>query len=134
MSPGPARSHAAALLALLSAAPGVTAHDGAVPDGAAPPYVVLRTSSGPRTRTGLRAVSDLVTVDAWCHSVGETREQAQWLADRVADALVDEVPAVTGRTCWPIEHLASQPVARDDDTRPPLMHAVDVFRLRSVPS
>jgi hypothetical protein len=49
-------------------------------------------------------------------SVGAGPEQAQWVADRTAEALLSTVLVVSGRRCWPTVREGSQPVRRDDDS------------------
>lgn len=47
-------------------------------------------------------------------SIGDTPEQAIWVADKVASALSGGVPTVAGRRVWPVIEDGSQPVRRDD--------------------
>ncbi|MEV4246965.1 hypothetical protein AB0J63_26575 [Streptosporangium canum] len=49
-------------------------------------------------------------------SVGQSPEQAAWVADRVAEALLSAVPTVAGRRVWPAIEEGSQPVRRDDES------------------
>ena len=128
------RAHVDVVLALLTAVPNVRVHDGIVPDKPTLPYVVVRTNSGPRSRSSLAVSSDHLTLGIWCTSVAANRAQAQWLAEKVTGALLDVTPTVAGRACFPIEAVNSQPVQRDDSVNPPLMYAVDEFRLSTVPA
>lgn len=127
------RLHVAAVLALVDAVPNVNVYDAIVPNDPALPYVVVRTDTGPRTRSSILATSDRLDLTVWCTSVGATREQAQWVAEKVAGALLDVRPTVSGRQCFPIESVNSQPAQRDDAISPPLMYAVDEYRLTSIP-
>jgi len=126
------REHVTAVLALVDSVPNVTVYDGTVPDHPSLPYVVVRTDSGTWTRTALTAASDQITMDVYATSVGESRDQAQWVSEKVMSALLDVRPTIVGRTCAPIESIQSQPVQRDDDVSPPLCYVVDVLRLASV--
>lgn len=49
-------------------------------------------------------------------SVGSTPDHAQWMADKVAYALLTAVPVVSGRRVWPTVEEGSQPVRRDDES------------------
>ena len=127
------RDHVAAVVALVDADPNVTVYDGQVPNEPSLPYVVIRTDSGRRERSALPASSDRVTVRIWATSVGETRASAQWVSEKVTTALLDVRPTVTGRSCFPITSVNSQP-AREDDVVKPLVFALDEFELVSIPA
>lgn len=49
-------------------------------------------------------------------SVGAGPEQAAWVADKVATALLAAIPAVTGRRVWRTVEEDTQPMRRDDDS------------------
>jgi hypothetical protein len=55
------------------------------------------------------------------------------VADRVRTPLLDVVPTVAGRRCWPIRREVGQPMKRDESTGALLQNKVDVYRLESVP-
>ncbi len=46
-------------------------------------------------------------------SVGVSREQASWVHDRIAEALLTLVPVVAGRRCWPAIQESAQNIRRD---------------------
>lgn len=46
-------------------------------------------------------------------SIGETREQASWVHDQFAIALLTLVPVVAGRRCWPAIQESAQTIRRD---------------------
>jgi hypothetical protein len=84
---------------LVLAAAGV--HDGEVPNGSTRPYVLVY----PWTNRPEDADSDALDgrsrtlLVRWiCHCVGETRESAEAIAQRVQDALLDVTPVVPGWT------------------------------------
>lgn len=60
-------------------------------------------------------------------SVGETREQAQWMSYKVRQALNGFKPVVSGMSFSPIILDGDSPVTRDDDVQPPKFYAVDIF-------
>jgi hypothetical protein len=74
-------------------------------------------------------------------SVGETSQQAEWLADAVFAALVGvELPAPAGRQ-WlrpgaPTEHVLTRPVERDVDlgAGAPLFYRISIYALPSTPA
>jgi len=133
-------AHAQAVLSLLGSVdddPPLVVHDGRVPTGAAPPYVLvyfvsydpLRADSQPLTTR-----SERHRLDIYAHCVATTAQAARMVADRVRGALLDVVPVVPGRTCWPIRHEESRPPERDETTGVLVMDAVCVYRLESVPA
>lgn len=99
------------------------------------PYVVLHTDSGLRSRTGLLAISDRFSMLLQSTCVGDDDWSVKVTADTVSGALLDVSPAVTGRSCWPIENVLSRPVQRDDDLPgQPEFYAVDQWQLDSIPA
>lgn len=126
------REHANAVLALAQAVPNINVYDTQAPAKPSLPYAVLRFDSGVRDRTAITAASNMVTTTVTCTAVGVDRGQSQGVAERVADALIDQRPTVSGRTCSPVEHLDSRPSQMDSAVNPPLFYAVDVFRFISV--
>lgn len=141
---GAAQDHANALLALLRADPGLTVYPkvngaagsgtGLVPAGSTPPYVAVHVTTDRPLGETLDMRSIRVVVRAYCHCVGANPTAARAVADRVAAALLDVKPAVTGRTVWPIRHDASQPPRNDESTGALVVDLVDVYRLESLPA
>lgn len=139
------QAHADAVLGLLAAAtgsPALKVFDGFVPPTtqAGPPYVVvylgfdspeaeLDMGTSDFTNASLR-----VNCSVTCHSVGANAIAARAVAARVRGALLDVSPTVTGRTCFPMRMVDSQPLQRDESTGVTVMDQVDVYRLSSVPS
>lgn len=128
------RDHADAVLALLDAVPNLRVYDTKSPEKAAPGYVVARFDSGHRTRDGLLPVSGRFTCVVTVYAVGEDADQCRLLAEAASGALLDVVPTVPGRSCFPIEHLVSQPTVRDDDVTAPQYYAIDQYQLASIPA
>lgn len=87
----------------------------AAPQGAAPPYAVLYPDTGIESSTD-RALSDEVPNDLLFQvtAVGASAAQAALVADKVAAALLANVPTVAGRRVRPIRQEGSQLVRRDD--------------------
>lgn len=135
-----ARLHADAILALLKAAPGTTplvVHDGAVPDGGTPPYVLVYfADADPELAESMSLAnrSDRHVTRVYAHSVGGSAAAARMVGDRVRTAWLDVVPTIAGRQCFPIRREDGQPADRDETTGTLFMDQVDVYRLESVPS
>lgn len=127
------RGHANAVLSLLSADTALRVYDGQVPNNPVLPYVVLYIDSGTRSTESLEGDADTADFSMQTTSVGSTREQAQWAAERAMGALLDVRPSVAGWACGRIRHVGSQPTRRDDDVDPPLMYATDQWRFLSTP-
>lgn len=133
------REHADAVLALLRAAPGtpLTVHDGAVPNGAVPPYVVVYFADNDPEDADSRSLEDAQTryvVRAYCHSVGGNAAASRAVGDKVRAQLLGVTPAVAGRACWPIRREDGQPPQRDESTGSLVMDRVDIYRLASEPA
>lgn len=67
------------------------------------------------------------------HHIGTGPEQAEWLADQVAAALLPGV-AVPGRDLLYVTREDSQPVQRDEDVKPPLYYVVDTYVVATTPA
>ncbi|MFF0823061.1 DUF3168 domain-containing protein [Micromonospora haikouensis] len=132
------RAHCDAVLAMLQAAPGsLRVLDGAVPTGAVPPYVLLYfADTDPELvdSSPMDGTSERFVLRAYVHSVGSNASAARALGERVRTALLDQVPTVPGRVCWPIRREDGQPPQRDESTGVLVMDRVDVYRLESVPA
>lgn len=129
--------HADALLAQLRADPFLTVYDGRVPPTPSLPYVVLYLGWDAE-RTALTAVTDRFNGRAQVTTVAANAEAVRIVSKRVADALLDVVLIVAGRSCWSITHEFSQPPREDRDVHidgvgyP--VYAVDTYLLSSVPA
>lgn len=136
------QAHATAFLGLLSAASGsptLVVHDGKVPTGALPPYVVVYfafsapPAEGDLQTSNLNAASVRQECWAYCHNVGATTAAARAVAARTQAALLDVTPVVASRKAWPISHYEGQPAAHDETTGVAVFDQVDVYRLSTVP-
>lgn len=136
------QAHAQAVLDLLDAdntAPALVVHDGAVPSGATPPYVVVYftivtpTAGQAPDSADINFDSRRLIVDAYCHSIGGTARAARIVAGRVRAALLNVRPTVTGRSAFPIRQQEGQPPQRDETTGVLVFDQIDVYRLQTVP-
>lgn len=129
--------HAAAILARLRAVDGLRVFpdaSGNPPEAATElPYVVawigVRYDLGP----ALVAASTRAVVTITTHSVGATDTAARVVAGRVRGALLDALPAVTGRTGWPIRHDDSPPLRTDESSGRRVYDQIDVYRWETLP-
>lgn len=119
MTPLPSRPLAHALLAAWQAAvpESLHIHDGESPDGAEPPYAVAYFDTGMKSGFHRNLVNDGPNELRYqITSVGDTRDQAAWVADKMTAAVLGTVPTVAGRRVWPAVEEGSQPVRREDDS------------------
>lgn len=131
------REHKDAWVALLEAA-GLTVYQADVPETPVTPYVIVYPDQGRRTRPKFLPVSSRLTQTVQVTAVGADLDEAHWAADKASAALVDVVPAVIGRVCWPIWQETAVPAQRDDDNRTadgrPLFYAIGVYQLQTQPA
>jgi hypothetical protein len=137
----PSRLLAAALADLLASA-GYPVEVGEVTtpdDELTYPYLVLWPPPVVRGPTSLDATSDQQDVTFQVTAVGRDEDETLAAADRAADALVDQVPTIAGRTFNQIQQEPlSQPPrpdpgGRDPQTRRPVFVVPVMFSTWSVP-
>ena len=77
------------------------------------------------------------TADGWWQyqvtSVGDTREQAQGLADELEAAILRTSLSATGYVVGPVKRAERFPVERDDDVQPPLFYQTVTFSIFVTP-
>lgn len=119
---------------LLLTTGGVEVDDAETENFAPLPRVVEYADQGASTREALCSSPDgaYVTVQTTC--VGETREQAGWMQDKVASLVEDKRPVVAGWVCGPIQNLFANLPRRDDDVDPAVFYAVTTWRFHAVPA
>lgn len=133
--------HAVAILAALRAAPGLTVYPPAnlapggemVPAGAAPPYVVAYIQVSYALGPTIDLVSSRGVARVTCHSVGATDTAARVVAGKVRTALLDVVPVIEDRKCWPIRYDDGQPPRNDESTGRRVVDQIDIYRLETLP-
>ncbi len=124
-----------AILALLQAVPALVVHDGAVIGILPPrPYVVLWASAPHRTSDRLAGFSDLADTTFSTTAVADSARDVAQVQEWVHAALLDAAVTVTGRVSQRIDHTRSAAAEVDYDQRPPVVTAVDAWRLVSVPA
>ncbi|MGS2645833.1 hypothetical protein [Streptosporangium sp. G12] len=134
-APLESRSLVKALLAMLNTALGATCpvYWAEAPDARPAKYAVMYPDTGMKsafhrtlTNNGPDELRYQIT------SVGTDPEQAMWVADKVAYALLTAVPTVAGRRVWPAIEEDSQPIRRDDASTG-LFYATAQYLSRSDP-
>lgn len=137
-------AHADAIIALLDAdnvVPALVVFKGGIPKTLdptpSPPYVVVYfadTDPEAAESRSLTGRSERFVQRAYCHCVGGNESAALSVAQRVRAALLDVVPTVAGRQCFPIRREDSQPPRRDESTGQVIQDRVDTYRLESLPA
>lgn len=126
------RLHSDAFLAAVSAIwPRVG--DASAPADVTLPYAVVYPldAAFDGSMSDLDADADPITQITY---VGATREQAQWLRDKVRTDLLGQFLVVSGRRVGPVRIQAERPVLQDRDVTPHLMYAIDRYRAWSTPA
>lgn len=133
------RAHVLAIRGLLEGA-GLDVSEGYPTDAAGVPivlperpYVIVLHDDGASTRN-FEAESERRSFVFQTTTVGDTDHSVQLMNDLVFTALLDVVPAVEGRSCWPIEHLDTDATRPDTDSRPPVFVGVNRWGVQSVPA
>lgn len=110
----------------------LTVHDGKVPDGEEPPYVLVYSQvewpDGNPDNT-VEGVTQAVTVRWICHSVGTNATAARRVAGHVRAQLLDHTPTVAGVNCGPIGQAESNPPTRDESTNQLYMDAIVTYEM-----
>lgn len=113
---------------------GVTVDDAEIPNLAQLPRVVEYADQGASVRDTLDGgvTAKVVTIQTTC--VGQTREQAGWMLDKVTGLVEGQRPVVTGWSCTMVELLFANLPRRDDDVDPAVFYAVATWRFAAVPA
>lgn len=131
--------HVAAVMDLLYAAANLTVYPeengGAtvVPPGTPTPYVLVQAVGERDDGRKLRHLSTRMLVRFYCQCVGANHLAAQRVSDLVADAILDYVPTINGRSCYPIRQDISRDPLSSDTTGATTVTITDVYRLESDP-
>lgn len=138
---GSLQDHADAVMALLYAQAGLTVYPDetggstTVPVGASPPYVSVHMVAVRGLNGRLNHRSTRLAMRIYCHSVGADDAQSRFVSDLVASALLDIVPVIDGRVCYPIRNEAGRPdEPREDESIGSLRATItDTYRLETMP-
>lgn len=121
------RLHTDALIAALQGL-GLTVGDAEAPNVSAPYVTVYPIAGGSRNGT-IEAPDDDAELVYQVTCVGQKREQAEWLADKVLTLLGKDTISVTGRKISRVSLQLHPTITRSDDTAPPLFYATPRLRV-----
>lgn len=126
-------AHIAAFNALLTAGD-VVLDDAESPNLAALPRVVEFPNQGTSVRDTLEGGVEgkFITIQTTC--IGETRDSAGWMLDRVTELVEEKRPVLSDWSCTRIEQLSTTLPVRDDDVDPAVFYAVATWRFLAVPA
>lgn len=136
---GAIQDHAHAVLALLYATDHLTVYPAqsggptTVPAGAAPPYVSVHMAGDWASGETLRGSSTRTRVRIYTHCVGANDIAARAVLDLVRSALLDAVPSIPGRACFPIRSEIIQPPQVTEPVAQTAVTITATWRLESVP-
>lgn len=97
-------------------------------------YVLIRSNRGLVRADRLTGQARRRRKTYWVHSVGLSEAQADAVAERVLARVLNQRLTVDGWRCEQITHEASQPVQKDDTTKPALYAGVDQFDFYTEPN
>lgn len=133
------QDHATAVLELLRAQASLTVYppeDGGptiVPAHAVPPYVSVHMAADRPLGGRLDMRSTRFRMRIYCHCVGADDIGARAVSDLVADALLDKVVTIAGRSCYPIRSETGRDPREDESTGRSVVTITDTYRLESDP-
>jgi hypothetical protein len=137
------RAHDKAVLDRLLAGPGMAGHvfEGEVlrRDGQGQPldvpqwYVLLHSNRGVIRPDRFAGPARRRRKTYWLHAVGASKGQADKVAELGIQQLLNWTPDLPGWQCERFTHEASQPVQKDDTTKPALYFGVDQFDFYTTP-
>lgn len=104
-----------------------------VPNGATPPYVSVHFVADRPLGGRLDMRSTRMRVRAICHCVGSDDIAARVVSDLVSGALLDVVPTIVGRVCYPIRSEVGGDPRADESTNELVVTITDTYRLESDP-
>ena len=106
------------------------------PTGATRPerYCVVYSTNGARSAERLTGPDVTADVHHTVHCVGMTTAQAQLVAEKVFEQVLNWTPNIAGRRSRRVRHLGSRPIAVDEEITPNLWFTVDVFGVTRAPA
>ena len=125
------RDHTDAVLTALEAL-GLEVGDAVAPN-ADPPYVVVYPIPGGGSTGTLAAQHDDAILVYQVTCVGNSREQAEWLADKALELLQGDL-SVSGRRVCNVDLDMHGGVQRDDQVTPPIFSSMPRFRIITTPN
>ncbi len=113
-----------AVLAVLVAAGTEKIGDATAPADDARPYAVLYPMDDSERDGDFVDTQRTAWFEYQITSVGDTREQAEWLADRLRTVLLAADLSPSGFRMYPFEKVVGLITDRDDDVQPPLFYSI----------
>lgn len=98
------------------------------------PYAVLYQGITPSIDGPVDDPDADVTSEYQVTSVGVTRAQASYIADKARHALLTTPVVVPARFVQLLEWTQGRPAQRDDDVTPPLFYAIDSYEISTSPA
>ncbi len=123
-----------ALVATLAALGDFEVGDGGAPESAGSKYAVVyglpdNGADGP-ANDPWADVQHVYQITA----VGQTRKQAEWVADVCRAAILNDPITISGRQVIQRRPLTTGPVERDDDMPVPLFYSIATYELWTTPA
>lgn len=112
--------------------PSPTAGPKVVPAGTRPPYLAFAFAAGRLAGPNLAGLSTRFLMRIYVQCVGTSDAGARVMSDRLSDLLLDVVPTVAGRSCYPIRWESQQPPRQDESASELIVTLTEVYRLESL--
>ena len=117
-----------AVLARLVAATSKAVGDGQAPADITRPYSVLYPLDDTDRDGDMIDTQRTSWFDFQVTVVGDTREQAEWLADDLRDSMLAADLTPSGFRMYPFERVVTNQTERDDDIQPPVFYTIFIVR------
>lgn len=104
--------------------------DAGEPTSTATPYAIVYSLSDAPGEGPLNDPTQVLDDAFQVTSVGVSRQQAQWMQQKVRAALLGWTPTISGVGTFPVQPLSSSGVDRDTAISPPVYFTTDRFTAR----
>ncbi len=117
-----------AVLTRLEAATSKAVGDGQAPADTTRPYSVLYPLDDSDRDGDMIDTQRTSWFDFQVTVVGDTREQAEWLADDLRTSMLAADLTPSGFRMYPFERVVTNATERDDDVQPPVFYTIFIVR------
>ena len=117
-----------AVLTRLEAATSKAVGDGQAPGDTTLPYSVLYPLDDEDRDGDMIDTQRTSWFDFQVTCVGDTRVQAEWLADQLRTSMLAADLTPTGFRMYPFERVVTNVTERDDDVQPPVFYTIFIVR------
>lgn len=113
---------------------GLTVYDGKV-TGEDEKYVLVRsyrqlpTGETAPDKVPFTGASKVTEMRFFCYSVGRTEASARAIAGQVEDAVLDVIPVISNRVCFPVRWTDGSSTPADEQTLTSVHEVVDIYGL-----